>query len=111
MFDIEELAEKIAKINSGEKLAYVSDVRYTKENINKIFPLAKDANNLFIEAVFAHADNDLAALKNHLTAKQAGEIASLAKAKKISVFHFSPRYKNQEDLLINEAASQFNRNR
>jgi ribonuclease Z len=111
LFDIEELAEKIAKINSGEKLAYISDVRYTKENINTILPLAQNANNLFIEAVFAHADNDLAALKNHLTAKQAGEIARLAKAKKISVFHFSPRYKNQEDLLINEAASQFNRNR
>ncbi|MBW1616901.1 MAG: MBL fold metallo-hydrolase [Deltaproteobacteria bacterium] len=111
LFDIEELAEKIAKINFGEKLAYISDVRYTKENINTILPLAQNANNLFIEAVFAHVDNDLAALKNHLTAKQAGKIARLAKAKKISVFHFSPRYKNQEDLLINEAASQFNRNR
>ncbi|MBW1649936.1 MAG: ribonuclease Z [Deltaproteobacteria bacterium] len=106
-FDIKDLAEKIAKINSGEKLAYISDVRYTKENINKILPLAKNANNLFIEAVFAHKAKELAALKNHLTAKQAGKIAKLAEAKKISVFHFSPRYKNQESLLINEVVEQF----
>ena len=54
---------------------------------------------LFIESVFAEAEGDHALRKNHLTARQAGEIARRLRAKKVVPFHFSPRYRGREETL------------
>ncbi len=91
----------------GQKIAYVTDVRFHEENVRRIAALAEGADTLFIETPFLETDAEIAARKNHLTAGQAGRIARRAGAKAIVPFHFSPRYGGMEDRLIAEAEAAF----
>ena len=102
------LRDKIAVITPGQKITYVTDVLYSPDNIEKIITFAKGSDQIYIEAAFLETDAHIAAQKYHLTAKQAGEIAGLAGAKKIIPFHFSPRYSNEAHRLETEALTAFN---
>ncbi|MCX7815942.1 MAG: MBL fold metallo-hydrolase [Syntrophales bacterium] len=102
-----ELRSKAVKITPGRRVAYVTDVLFSKENVERIVHLAKDADVLFIETTFLQEDVHRAQATYHLTAHQAGEIARLAGAKRIVPFHFSPKYKGSEHLLIEEATRSF----
>lgn len=108
-FVLKELADKIAKITPGRKIVYVADAAYSASNIEKIVALAKNADHIFIEAVFLEKHKEIAEKKCHLTARQAGKIAGLAKAEKFTIFHFSPRYKGKEPLLQNEAKEAYDK--
>ncbi len=111
VFQLGELADQIAMITAGQKISYIADVAYNAANAEKIIALAKDSDHLFIEAAFLHAQQDLAAEKHHLTARQAGELAARCAARQFTVFHFSPRYIGQEDLLYREANEAYALNR
>jgi ribonuclease Z len=102
-FKLGELSSRIAKITKGQKIGYITDVRYTPENLKKIIPFVQGADHLFIEAAFSDAHADIASTKNHLTARQAGEICGKAGVKRFTIFHFSPRYSETEMLLYKEA--------
>jgi ribonuclease Z len=102
-FQLGELAEQIALVTPGQKIAYIADVAYSPQNQEKIISLAKDADHLFIEAAFLEVHKDIAAEKHHLTARQAGTLAARAGAKQFTIFHFSPRYAGQQSLLYQEA--------
>ena len=102
-----QLRSRIMKITEGRKLAYVVDVAYSQANVDAIVSLASDADILFIESPFLHEDVGQAAARNHLTARQAGEIARLARAKQVRTFHYSPRYRGREAELVQEVQSAF----
>ncbi|MGD9410908.1 MAG: MBL fold metallo-hydrolase [Desulfobacterales bacterium] len=106
-FRLGELSERIALITPGQKIAYIADAAYSPQNQEKIVSLAKDADQLFIEAAFLEAHKDIAAAKHHLTARQAGTLAARAGAKEFTIFHFSPRYVGQEHLLQEEAREAY----
>jgi ribonuclease Z len=101
------LKHDISRITSGRKIAYVVDAPFTPANNAKIIALAKDADILFIEAAFLHADAAAAASRGHLTAYQAGTLARLAGAKRLVTLHYSPRYQGQEGQLAREAELAF----
>lgn len=101
------LKQKIVKFSQGKAVAYITDAVYNEENRRKIFSLAENVECLFIEAPFLHEDAEKAALKFHLTAFQAGTIGREAKAKRIVLFHFSPKYQGSMDLLCQEAMRAF----
>ncbi|RJP76753.1 MAG: ribonuclease Z [Desulfobacteraceae bacterium] len=107
LFTLRELSRQIAKITPGEKIGYITDVRYTPENVEKIIPFVQGVDRLFIEAAFLDAHADTAYTKNHLTARQAGEICGRAGAKNFTIFHFSPRYSENETLLYQEAEDAY----
>jgi ribonuclease Z len=107
VFALGDLAQRIARITAGQKIAYVADAVYNSENKQKIISLASDVDHLFIEGAFMHADKETAHSKHHLTAHQAGYLARLARAKKMTVFHHSPRYHDQAHLLKEEAQRAF----
>jgi ribonuclease Z len=83
------------------------DCAFTEENLRRIVALAEGADLLFIEGGFLEADAAEAAQRRHLTASQAGTIARLAGVKRLQTLHYSPRYKDQADVLVAEAEAAF----
>jgi ribonuclease Z len=95
------------RITAGRKIAYVVDCAFTEENVRRIVALAEGADLLFIEGGFLEADATEAARRRHLTASQAGTIARLAGVGRLLTLHYSPRYKDQADVLVAEAEAAF----
>jgi ribonuclease Z len=85
----------------------VTDCRFTKENIEKIIALAREADLFFCEAGFLEKDWERAEERAHLTARQAGELGRLANARKLQIFHFSPKYEKEPGALFQEAEEAF----
>ena len=97
-----ELRPLVLDSVAGRRIGYVTDLRHTQDNVEQLVRLLGDVDLLYIEAVFLDADRDHALRKNHLTARQAGEIARAVRAKKVVPFHFSPRYRGDEAALHRE---------
>jgi len=97
-----ELKARALAVVPGQKLCYVTDIRYHADNEARAARLAADADQLFIESVFLSSEAEHAQRKFHLTAAQAGSIARAARAKSVVPFHFSPRYLGREAELVAE---------
>ncbi len=103
---LERLKEAVT-ITPGQKIAYVADCRFMEKNIHRIIQLAEDSDIFFCEAAFLDRDRERAEERAHLTARQAGALARMARVKKLQIFHFSPKYEKEGDLLEREAAEAF----
>lgn len=97
-----ELRHVVLDMAPGRRLGYVTDLRYTEGNVETLAALLEGVDVLFIESVFLDVDRQHAARKNHLTARQAGEIARRLGAAAVVPFHFSPRYEDRPAELIAE---------
>ena len=86
---------------------YVVDTLFSKDNKAKIVRLAQGADLFFCEAPFLDEDRDQATMRYHLTARQAGHLARLAEARRLVVFHFSPRYSGMAEKIYQEAQAEF----
>ena len=106
-FRLGELKEKIASISPGQKITYITDIIGSPENIARAVDLASQSDHLFIEAAFLDKEREMARKKYHLTAREAGLIAAKAGVKKLTLFHFSPRYFGREKELYEEAITAF----
>ena len=96
------------RIVPGQKIAYVTDVAWHEDNVRRIVELARNADLLYIEAVFLERDAEHGRRKFHLTARQAGEIARAANVGCVIPLHFSPRYAGEEVILLRaEVAAAF----
>jgi ribonuclease Z len=99
--------EDVSAPRPGQRFAFVMDTRMC-ENVQA---LAEDADLLVIEATFLSGDGDLAREYGHLTALEAGRIASGAAVRTLVLSHFSQRYgsRGQDDprRFADEAASAF----
>jgi ribonuclease Z len=107
IFRLGELADAITRRSPGQKIGYVTDVAGHPDNCAAIVELTREADHLFIESAFRARDRHLAAAKFHLTTQQAGEIAARAAVKRLTVFHFSPRYSEEGDAMETEAEHAF----
>lgn len=91
----------------GRKIAYCTDTIYCEGAVK----LAQDADVLIHEATFAHQDADMAFQRLHSTSTMAAQTAYSAKAHRLIMTHFSPRYApgNQLELrdLLKEARAIF----
>lgn len=99
---VDELSPLVLDVVPGQRIGYVTDLRYTEPNVQTLSRLLAEVDLLFIESVFLDEDADHAARKNHLTARQAGEIARRVGARSVVPFHFSPRYEHRAAALIAE---------
>lgn len=104
-----DLRRDLVRMSPGQKLAYVTDVVNSPENAEKITKLAWGADLFFCEAAYPERDRDRAAARFHLTAGQAGRLAAGAHARRLAVFHFSPKYRDCPGDLLDEAMAAFGR--
>jgi ribonuclease Z len=102
-FTVGELRPVVLDRLPVRRLGYVTDLRFTEDNLRALDALLRDVDLLHIECVFAEADRALAGRRNHLTARQAGTIARRLGARRLVPFHFSPRYQGREALLREQA--------
>lgn len=79
-----------------KRYAFCSDTAFNKS----IIPLIKGVDLLYHEATFLDAHQNLAKKTKHSTAAQAAKIAHLAQAKRLVLGHFSSRYRDKNDFLI-----------
>lgn len=105
--DIEYKGRKIKSSDStyivkGKKIAIISDTVLC----DACFRIAEDADLLVCEASFTTAHEDKAKEYLHMTARQAAQIASQSNAKRLVLTHFSPRYKDMDEIR-DDAASVF----
>lgn len=80
--------------------AYCCDTKYDESIIEHI----KEATLLYHEASFGEEMKDIAEEKLHSTARQAATIALKADVKQLMIGHFSARYKQADDLLLEATA-------
>jgi len=97
------LARDLTFKDGDKKVSFVLD---TSMN-NLIIPFVKDSDLLICESTFnseleAHAKKHL-----HLTSKQAADIATKSKSKKLILTHISQRYENEPQKILNEAKRIF----
>jgi ribonuclease Z len=97
-----ELRDVILDVAPGQRIGYATDLCFTEANMQTLDAIMGGVDRLFIESVFLDADRDHALRKNHLTARQAGEIARRVGARAVAPFHFSPRYEGRAQALIDE---------
>ncbi|HJQ85067.1 MAG TPA: ribonuclease Z [Candidatus Binatia bacterium] len=102
-----DVRRELLTVTPGQKIAYVVDTLFSPGNAAAIVRLAADADVFFCEAPFLEEDFDQATHRYHLTARQAGALARAAGAKRLHVFHFSPRYEGRYADVVAEAQAEF----
>jgi ribonuclease Z len=101
------LRDALLVVTPGQKIAYVVDALFSPTNAAAVARLAADATVLFCEAPFLEEDLEQASRRYHLTARQAGALARAARARRLEVFHFSPRYEGRYGDILAEARAEF----
>jgi ribonuclease Z len=102
-----ELKAKALHVAPGQRMVYIVDIAGHDANIEKAIRLSRGADQLFIEAAFADEDAAIAAERRHLTAAIAGRIARAASVRRVVPFHFSPRYLDRPELVLQQVEAAF----
>ena len=101
------LREELLIVTPGQKIAYVVDALFSPANARRIVRLAAGADLFVCEAPFLEEDIEQATRRYHLTAGQAGALARAAGARRLQVFHFSPRYEGRYGAIVAEAEAEY----
>lgn len=86
--------EQATYLEEDKKLSYITD----SSPCGNCYKLAENSNLVICEATYSSKLMDKSEKYGHMTAKQAGMIASKANAKELILIHFSARYKNTLEL-------------
>ena len=76
--------------------AYCTDTRFCPDIVSKI----KNADVLYHEATFLKEHSEIANRTGHSTTIEAAKIAKKAKVKKLIIGHYSKRYSDRNELLL-----------
>lgn len=86
--------DDMSNIKKGKIIAYVTDTVLSPG----CYKTAENADLLICEATYSSKLTDKSEAYNHLTAKQAGQLASKANANQLVLIHFSARYTNTQEV-------------
>ncbi len=95
--------DDVSTHRTGQSMALVMDTAVC----DSILELANDVDLLVIESTFVKADAHLAEQYGHLTADQAGRLASEAGARRVVLTHFSQRYGHGDPTGAGSGAQRF----
>lgn len=101
------LRRELVDDQPGQRIAYVVDTLFEPESAERVVKLARDADVFYCEARFLDVDRDEADKRHHLTARHAGFLARAAGARRLEVFHFSPRYQGMAQAFHVEARAEW----
>jgi ribonuclease Z len=101
-FEAGTLGDKLLTGSSPRLLAYVTDILFSRANVERVRATMTGADTFVCEAVFMDADRVEATAKRHLTTRQAAMLASLIKARHTRVFHVSNLYTRQIPDVLSE---------
>lgn len=105
-FRIRQLMD-IIRIEKGPVISYVTDIAINPKNLRTLISFVEGSDMLYCEAYFLEKDRQRAIDRFHLTAAECGRIAKAANVKKLALMHFSPKYEDSPQLLMEEAAREF----
>lgn len=86
--------DDVSTLQKGKKIAYITDTI----PCDGCYKAGQEADIIICEATYSSKLAEKSEEYNHMTAKQAGHIASNSGAKKLVLVHFSARYKNTDEL-------------
>ncbi len=97
--------EEVVRNIPGKKVVYTGDSKY----FEKLVDYCKNADLLICESTFASDAKENVEEYMHMLSREAGILASKAKAKKLVLTHISRRYDSDESLkkLLLEAKNEF----
>ncbi|MBI4139599.1 ribonuclease Z [Candidatus Woesearchaeota archaeon] len=87
--------DDVSSLKKGKKIVYLTDTRLC----SSCYDISEGADVLICESSFTEAEKDKAEEYKHLTAQQAGLIASKSGAKKLFLFHISGRHADTSVVL------------
>ena len=87
----------------GRKIVYTGDTRPCET----VVEAAQEADVLIHDSTFDESLKAKAKEDMHSTAAEAAEIAKRARVKRLFLFHISPRYEKNSDILLQEARKIF----
>ncbi len=99
---IEITPEEATILVPGRKFVYSGDTKYCES----IVEISKGADVLLIESTYLSKDKELSEERYHLTAREAGRIGKEAGVRLLVLTHFSQRYTDVKDLVV-EAKEEF----
>lgn len=88
----------------GKGITFSNDTAYEKG----VVTLAKGSDLLVHEGMGGTGEGDLLHKVGHSIAEDAGRVAKEANVKKLALCHILPKYGGNKDVLIKEAAREFN---
>jgi len=95
------LADDVTVARKGQSMAFVMDTVMC----NGALELADGVDLLISESTYLHEHLDLAIEYSHMTARQAGELAAAAGARRLVLTHFSARYSDAS--VMGDEASRY----
>jgi ribonuclease BN (tRNA processing enzyme) len=101
------LAYALVEKKTGWRLAYVTDTLWSLKVRPRLVKLAKGANRLFCDSYYVLADKKSAATHKHMTATHAAQLARQANVQELMLMHFSTRYRDNYQALVDEARAIF----
>ncbi len=96
-------AKNLIYAEKGKKVSFVLDTAMN----DKISKFVYDSDLLVIESTYDAESAELAREHNHMTSKQAGEVAKKAKVSKLALVHLSQRYDRDKNKILKEAKGVF----
>ena len=92
---------------NGVRVAYVTDTLWSAKSRPGLVKLAARASRLYCDSFYALADKKSAVLYKHMTATHAAQLARQAKVQELVLMHFSTRYRDRYQDLVDEARAIF----
>lgn len=86
--------DKTTTLIKGKKIVFITDTML----VENCYKLSENADLLISESTFTSELKDKVSDTLHLTAQEAGLIASKSNVKKLVLTHFSARYKNTQEI-------------
>jgi ribonuclease Z len=103
-----DLRAELLTETPGQSLAYLTDFIMNEQAQQRLASALQGCTTIICESQYRQVDSELAARNYHMTAAQVAEMARLANARQLLLFHLSDRYTKEEWLdLLEEARAIF----